>query len=85
MILALAFISELVINGLLISARFTIGWYVSRLFAIVTSTIVLVVLVEEIVVLYGRMAHSHAMLVHERNNRLMNLEALTAAIRHEVN
>ena len=50
-----------------------------------TSTIVLVVLVEEIVVLYGRMARSHAMLLHERNNTLMNLEALTAAIRHEVN
>ena len=85
MVVALAFISELIINGLLISARFTVGWYVSRLFAIVTSTIVLVVLVEEIVVLYGRMARSHAMLVHERNNTLMNLEALTAAIRHEVN
>ncbi len=84
MILALAFISELVINGLLISARFTAGWYVSRLFAIVTSTIVLVVLIEEIAVLYGRMVHSHATLVHERNNKLMNLEALTAAIRHEV-
>ena len=84
MVVALAFISELVINGLLISARFTVGWYISRLFAIVTSTIVLVVLVEEIVVLYGRMARSHAMLLHERNNRLMNLEALTAAIRHEV-
>lgn len=84
MVLALAFISELVINGLLISARFTVGWYVSRLFAIVTSTIVLVVLVEEIVVLYERMARSHAMLLHERNNTLMNLEALAAAIRHEV-
>jgi signal transduction histidine kinase len=85
MVVALAFISELVINGLLISARFTVGWYVSRLFAIVTSTIVLVVLVEEIAVLYGRMARSHAMLLHERDNKLMNLEALTAAIRHEVN
>ena len=85
MVVALAFISELVINGLLISARFTAGWYVSRLFAIVTSTIVLVVLVEEIAVLYGRMARSHAMLLHERDNKLMNLEALTAAIRHEVN
>jgi len=85
MVVALAFISELVINGLLISARFTAGWYVSRLFAIVTSTNVLVVLVEEIAVLYGRMARSHAMLLHERDNKLMNLEALTAAIRHEVN
>ena len=26
MVVALAFISELIINGLLISARFTVGW-----------------------------------------------------------
>jgi signal transduction histidine kinase len=84
MVVILALISELATNGLLISARFTVGWYVSRLFAIVTSTIVLAVLLEETMVLYGRMARSNAALLRERDNRLMNLEALAAAIRHEV-
>jgi signal transduction histidine kinase len=84
MVVALAFVSELIINGLLISARFTLGWYVSRLFSIVTSTIVLVVLLEETTRLYGRLARSNAMLVREQNNRLMTLEALASSISHEV-
>jgi signal transduction histidine kinase len=83
-VVALAFFSELVINGLLISARFTLGWYVSRVFSIFTATIVLVVLLSETTRLYGRLARSNAMLLREKKNRLMNLEALAASIAHEV-
>jgi signal transduction histidine kinase len=84
MVVALAFASELIINGLLISARFTLGFYVSRLFSIVTSTIVLVVLLEETTRLYVRLARSNAMLLREQNNRLMTLDALASSISHEV-
>jgi signal transduction histidine kinase len=84
LVVALAFLSELVINGMLISARFTLGWYVSRIFSIFTSTIVLVALLSETTRLYGRLARSNAMLLREQNNRLMNLEALAASIAHEV-
>ena len=84
MVVSLALISELLVNALLISARFTVGWYISRVFAIATSTIVLAVLLQETVVLYGRIARSNTMLVRERNNRLMTLEAVVAAIKHEV-
>jgi signal transduction histidine kinase len=84
MVVALAFVSELIINGLLISARFTLGWYVSRLFSIVTSTIVLVILLEETTRLYGRLARLNTMLLREQNNKLMNFDALTASISHEV-
>jgi signal transduction histidine kinase len=83
-VVVVAILSEIVINGLLISARFTVGWYVSRLFAIATSTVVLAILLQETVMLYGSMARSNAILLRERNSRLMNLEALAAAIRHEV-
>lgn len=84
MIVALAFFSELVINGLLISARFTLGWYVSREFSMFTSTIVLVILLSESTSLYGRLARSNHMLLREKKNQLMNLEALAASIAHEV-
>ena len=84
MVVTLAFLSELVINGLLISARFTLGWYVSRIFSLVTSTIVLVVLLEETTRLYGLLARSNAMLRREQNNRLMTLEAFALSISHEV-
>ena len=84
MVVTLAFLSELVINGLLISARFTLGFYASRIFSVVTSTIVLIVLLDENTRLYGRLARSNAMLQSEQNNKLMNLEALAASISHEV-
>jgi signal transduction histidine kinase len=84
MVVTLALISEVVSNALLISARFTFGWYASRLFAIATSAIVLTVLIQETVMLYGRMARSNATLLRERKNKLLNLEALAGAIRHEV-
>jgi len=84
MIVAVAFLSEVIINGLLISARFTLGWYVSRIFTIFTSTTVLAALFSETTRLYGRLARSNAMLLREQNSRLMNLEALAASIAHEV-
>jgi signal transduction histidine kinase len=84
MVVAVGMVSELVMNGLLIGARFTFGWYASRMFSIITSTIVLVVLLDEVVRLYARIAETNASLTRERNNRLMNLEALTSAIAHEI-
>jgi len=84
MIVTVAFFSDLVINAQFSSGRFSFGFYVSRIFSIVTSTIVLIVLLAETTRLYGRLARSNAMLRRERNNRLMNLEALAASISHEV-
>ena len=84
MVVAVALISELAINGLFISGRFTLGFYVGRIFTIVTSTIVLIVLLAETTRLYGRLARSNVTLRREQNNRLMNLEALAASISHEV-
>jgi signal transduction histidine kinase len=42
------------------------------------------VLLEETTKLYGRLARSNAMLQREQNNKLMNLEAVTASISHEI-
>ena len=84
MVVTLALLSELVTNSILISARFTFGWYISRLFSIATSTIVLAALLQETIAMYARMARSRAALLRERNTRLLNLEALAGAIRHEV-
>jgi signal transduction histidine kinase len=66
------------------TARFTVGFYVGRVFALVTSTTVLVVLVSESTRLYKRLARSNAMLQRERNNKLMNVGATAAAIAHEL-
>jgi signal transduction histidine kinase len=84
MVVIIAAMSELIINGIFISARFTLGWYVGRLFSIFTSTIVLVFFLAETARLYGRLARSNAMLLREQNNRLMTLEAFALSISHEV-
>jgi signal transduction histidine kinase len=84
MVVIIAAMLELTINGTFISARFTLGWYVGRLFSIFTSTIVLVFLLAETARLYGLLARSNAMLRREQNNRLMTLEAFAASISHEV-
>jgi signal transduction histidine kinase len=80
-----AWISELAILDVLLYSRFTFGFYVGRGFSLITSLVVLVVLLEEMVRLHARLARSNSALQHERNNKLMSLEAMAASIAHEMN
>jgi signal transduction histidine kinase len=64
--------------------RYSLFWYCGRVFAALATIFVLFFLLSETVLLYGRLARSHAMLDRERNNKLLNLEAITAAISHEI-
>jgi signal transduction histidine kinase len=84
MVVAFVSISEIAISGLFPTVRFSLGFYASRVLSIVTSSIVLIVLLAEITRLYLQLAHSNAMLRRERDNKLMNLEAMSAAIAHEL-
>jgi len=81
---ALALILELLLVAVFSESRFTLGSYAGRIFSLVTSTVVLVVLLAETTWLYARLARANAMLRREQNNKLMNLEAVTASIAHEV-
>ena len=84
MVVALVFIADLVFSGLLPSVRFSLGFYAGRVFSIVTSSIVLIVMLAETTRLYMRLARSNAMLRREQDNKLMNLEAMAASISHEI-
>jgi signal transduction histidine kinase len=84
MVVAVAAISELALAVLTVSARYSLGFYAGRIFSFLTSTIVLVVLLAATSRLYAGVARANMMLQRERNNRLMNIEAMTAAIAHEV-
>jgi len=84
MVVALAAILEMLFTGILSSGRFSLGFYVGRLFSLVTATVVLAVLLTETTRLYARLARSNAMLQRERNNKLMNLGAMAASISHEL-
>lgn len=58
MVVVCALIGELAIS----LVRFSLGFYVSRLFSLATSSIVLIILLKETTNLYARLVHSNAML-----------------------
>ncbi|HXW49382.1 MAG TPA: MASE4 domain-containing protein [Xanthobacteraceae bacterium] len=82
-VVALAQIFEVALS-LAGSGRFSLGFYANRVFSLVTSATILVILLAETTKLYARLARSNLMLQHERNNKLMNMEAMVASISHEV-
>ncbi|ANW01199.1 hypothetical protein LMTR13_14490 [Bradyrhizobium icense] len=84
MVVAFVYIGELAFSGLLPSVRFSLGFYAGRLFSIIASSIVLIVLLAETTRLYVLLARSHAGLQRERDNKLMTFEAIVAAISHEI-
>src|SRR5260370_36752579 len=58
MIVALAAILEMALGAIFVSGRFSLGFYAGRLFSLLTSTIVLVVLLAQMARLYATVARS---------------------------
>jgi signal transduction histidine kinase len=73
-----------VVAAVLARQRYSLGFYASRGFTLVASMIVLALLLKEMTSLYTRLARSNMMLERERSNKLMNVEATTIAIAHEI-
>ncbi|MBR0777225.1 MASE4 domain-containing protein [Bradyrhizobium diazoefficiens] len=68
----------------LAGGRFTLGWYSTRGFALIASCLLLSVLLTEMILLYSRLASALTMQRRERSNRLVSIDAATAAIAHEI-
>jgi signal transduction histidine kinase len=68
----------------LISGRFTLGWYSGRVFAVLVPTIAMILMLAQTFSLNARITRMTMMLQRERSNKLANLEAVVAAIAHEV-
>ena len=66
------------------SIRFTIGWYAARCFILAGSCMLLTVLLVETTFLYSRLASAIILQRRERTNRLLSVDAVTAAIAHEL-
>ena len=64
--------------------RFSVGWYMARSYVLIASCTVLVVLLWETTMLYARLASAIILQRRERANRLMSVDAATAAIAHEI-
>ncbi len=67
-----------------LSARFTVGWYGLFMLMLVSNLIVLVALIAESNRMYAQLALSTAERNRDRDDRLMTMDAVAAAISHEV-
>jgi signal transduction histidine kinase len=79
-----ATVAEQAVVSLFIASRFSVGFYSSRMFSVVVSTIVLIALLSEAMKLYATLSHANIKLQRERESRLTNVEAAVAAITHEI-
>jgi signal transduction histidine kinase len=77
-------ISEMTLVALGVTARFYLGWYVSRALAVGVSTVVLIALLSESMRLHGALSRANVMLKRERRNKLTNINAAVSSIAHEV-
>jgi signal transduction histidine kinase len=77
-------ISEMALVAFGMSARFYLGWYVSRTLAVAVSTVVLIALLTEAMRLYARLSRTNLLLERERKSKLMSVEAATSSLAHEV-
>jgi signal transduction histidine kinase len=83
LVTVVALMAELAIVTFIIPGRFTLGFYLARLYSVIASMIVLVVLLSEATRLYARLAGANAALQRERQSKLVNMEAAVAAIAHQ--
>ncbi|QDW40142.1 GHKL domain-containing protein [Bradyrhizobium sp. KBS0727] len=79
-----AWLPNFLVAAVASSVRFSVGWYAARGFALVASCMLLSVLLTEMIVLYTRLASALTMQRRERSNRLVSIDAATAAIAHEI-
>jgi signal transduction histidine kinase len=77
-------ISEMTLVTFGMTARFYLGWYVSRTLAVAVSTVVLIALISESMRLYAELSRANVLLERERTNKLMTIQAAMSSIAHEV-
>jgi signal transduction histidine kinase len=67
-----------------VPSRFSVGWYAVRIFGLLSSSVVLLVLLYEITTLYAQLVGAVRAQRREREARLMTGDAVAATIAHEV-
>lgn len=69
----------------LVGRRYVVGWYAARVYFLISSALVLMILLSETAFLYARLARSVMAESREREARLMTMDVLSASIAHEMN
>jgi signal transduction histidine kinase len=87
MVVMVALLVELTLTALFGGLRprlFTVGFYMGRIFSLVTATAVLTGLIAETAGLYARLARANMLVELAHANRVATMGQLTASIAHEV-
>jgi len=79
-----ALVAEIAVTSFVITSRFSLGFYIQRIFSLAASTIVLSALLAEAVVLYGRLANAIVLLQRERASKLLSVQAAVGALTHQM-
>jgi signal transduction histidine kinase len=84
MVTCCAWLAETVVTAL-VTGRFTLGFYASRLYAFVAVFSVLLVLLSETMALYSNLVYSTLRRRSNSEGRKIAMDAMAASIAHEVN
>jgi signal transduction histidine kinase len=85
MVVMCASVMEIWLSYFPVATIYGFGWYVSRIFGLVSASLVLLVLLVETTTLYGRLLGAVLAQRREREARLVTGDAVAANIAHEVN
>jgi C4-dicarboxylate-specific signal transduction histidine kinase len=80
----LAWLPNFFVSILFTVVRFTAGWYVARIYALIAGSSLLFVLLFETVVHYGHLASAIVRLRREQETKITSAQAIVAAIAHEI-
>ena len=83
-VVLIAWMPNFLVAAVASSVRFSLGWYAGRGFALIASCTLLGVLLTEMTILYSRLASALTLQRRERVDRLMSVDAATAAMAHEI-
>ncbi|MBN3765244.1 MASE4 domain-containing protein [Burkholderia sp. Ac-20365] len=79
-----AYVIEVSLLAFPVPVRFTFGWYVARISALLSACLVLFVLLYEVSMLYTQLVRADLAQRREREARLLTGDAIAATIAHEV-
>ena len=84
MVVLCAYTIEIALISFPVPTRFSLGWYVGRVYGLLAGSLVLLILLAETTMLYGQLLRAVLAQRRERKARLMTGDAVSASIAHEV-
>ena len=84
MVVLCAYAIEIALTAFPVPIRFSVGWYAGRVYGVLSGSLVLLILLEEITMLYGELLRAVLAQRREREVRLMTGDAISASMAHEI-